>query len=64
MFSLLTWYINQNHQNIFLGILDISLKQGYQWFYKKELLITVASMSFMAFHFMLHLLSCMNDKDK
>ena len=31
---------------------------------QKELLITVASMSFIAFHFMFDLLSCMNDKDK
>ena len=40
-----------------MSILDFCLKQGYQ-------LITVPSMSFMAFHFMLDLLSCMNDKDK
>ena len=40
-----------------MSILDIRLKQGYQ-------LITVPSTSFMAFDFMLDLLSCMNDKDK
>ena len=40
-----------------MSILDICLKRGNQ-------LITVPSMSFVAFHFMLDLLSCMNDKDK